>query len=125
MAYTMDAMDRWPESKDPRQVGYSMVLGKAGEISMYEDISKDPVRGPKFGKAMELFSSGQGYEVSSLVEGYPWMNLGSGTVVDVGLLCMLRSFVTANDDLGRRCQRIRQHGNIESFSIVAFNCPGH
>jgi hypothetical protein len=83
LAHTMDALQRWPDSTNPREVGYSIALGKPGEISMYEDIPKDPARTVNFGRAMQFFSSGEGYEVTSLVEGYPWAKLGNGTVVDV------------------------------------------
>jgi len=33
---------------------------------------------------MALFSSGDGYEPSSLVEGYDWGKVGGGTILDVG-----------------------------------------
>lgn len=32
---------------------------------------------------MALFSSGDGYEPSSLVEGYDWGKVGGGTILDV------------------------------------------
>jgi hypothetical protein len=83
LAHTMDALQKWPDSTNPREVGYSIALGKPGEISMYEDIAKDPTRTVNFGRAMQFFSSGEGYEVTSLVEGYPWAKLGNGTMVDV------------------------------------------
>jgi formylmethanofuran dehydrogenase subunit A len=46
-------------------------------------VKKTPEKIQKFGLAMELFSSGEGYEVGSLVEGYDWAKLGEGTIVDV------------------------------------------
>ncbi|CZR70241.1 related to sterigmatocystin 7-O-methyltransferase precursor [Phialocephala subalpina] len=83
-AHTMDALERWPDSTNRREGGYSLALGRPGETSVYEEVAKDPVRTVNFGRAMQFFSSGEGYEVSSLVEGYPWAKLGKGTVVDVG-----------------------------------------
>ena len=83
LAHTMDALQKWPDSTSPREVGYSIALSKPGEISVYEDLAKDPTRTVNFGRAMQFFSSGEGYEVASLVEGYPWARLGKGTVVDV------------------------------------------
>ncbi|KAH7391258.1 S-adenosyl-L-methionine-dependent methyltransferase [Cadophora sp. MPI-SDFR-AT-0126] len=80
----MDAYERWPDSRNPREVGYSLAWGRPGEVSLYEDVQKDPVRATNFGRAMELFSSGEGYGAESLVEGFPWADYGSGTVVDVG-----------------------------------------
>ena len=82
-SYTMDALERWPDSRSPREVGYSLAMGCPGEISIYEDIQKDPIRRVRLGRIMELFSTGEGYEVTSLVEGYPWAKFGCGTVVDV------------------------------------------
>jgi hypothetical protein len=58
-------------------------MGCPGEVSIYEDIQKDPIRRVGLGRVMELFSAGEGYEVTSLVEGYPWAKFGSGTVIDV------------------------------------------
>lgn len=83
LGHTMDALQRWPDSTNPREVGYSIAVGKPGEISVYEDLARDPARTVNFGRAMQFFSSGEGYEVTSLVEGYPWGKLGKGTVVDV------------------------------------------
>jgi hypothetical protein len=83
LAHTMDALKQWPDSTNPRETGYSIALGKPGELAVYEDLAKDPVRTVNFGRAMQFFSSGEGYEVTSLVEGYPWGKLGKGTVVDV------------------------------------------
>ncbi|CZR65817.1 related to sterigmatocystin 7-O-methyltransferase precursor [Phialocephala subalpina] len=84
LAHTMDALEKWPDSTSPREGGYSLAVGKPGEISVYEDVARDPVRTVNFGRAMQFLSSGEGYEVEGLVEGYPWGKLGKGTVVDVG-----------------------------------------
>ncbi len=83
LAHTMDALEKWPNSTNPREVGYSIALGKPGETSVYEEVTKDPARAVNFGRAMQFFSSGEGYEVTSLVNGYPWAKLGNGIVVDV------------------------------------------
>lgn len=96
LAHTTDAIQRWPDSTDRREVGYSIALGKPGEISVYEDIARDPVRTVNFGRAMQFFSSGEGYEESSLVEGYPWGKLGKGTVVDVSEETVPQSLTRSN-----------------------------
>jgi len=79
----MDALGKWPNSTNPREVGYSIALGKPGETSVYEEVTKDPARAVNFGRAMQFFSSGEGYEVTSLVDDYPCAKLGNGIVVDV------------------------------------------
>ncbi|KUJ11316.1 S-adenosyl-L-methionine-dependent methyltransferase [Mollisia scopiformis] len=84
IAHTLDALERWPESTDPREGGYSLALGRGGETSVYEEVAKDEGRMVGFGRAMRFFSEGEGYEVGSLVEGYAWGRIGKGVVVDVG-----------------------------------------
>ncbi|KAF4633016.1 hypothetical protein G7Y89_g5105 [Cudoniella acicularis] len=84
IAHTMDALQKWPNSSNPKETGYSIAIGKPGETSLYEDLAKDPIRTVNFGRAMQFFSSGEGYGVETLVDGYPWAKLGNGTVVDVG-----------------------------------------
>lgn len=71
----------------------------AGKISLYEEVAKDPAATTRFRDAMEYFSMGEGYEVSSLVENYDWASLGNGTVVDVGaflLLVLVLVLLTSN-----------------------------
>lgn len=99
LPFMMDALERWPDSRNPREVGFSIAKGRPGELSLYEDVQndEDPQRRVKFGRAMETFSTGKGYEVSNLVEGYPWAKLGSGTVVDVSIPRILNVAVRLTD----------------------------
>ena len=82
-AHQCEALDKWPGSESKRETGASIGFHNPGQTSLYEEVKKKPEKIQKFGLAMELFSSGEGYEPSSLVEGYDWAQLGSGTVVDV------------------------------------------
>jgi hypothetical protein len=82
-AHQCEALDRWPGSESKRETGASIGFHNPGQTSLYEEIKKKPEKIQKFGLAMELFSSGEGYEPDSLVEGYDWGKLGEGTVVDV------------------------------------------
>jgi hypothetical protein len=92
--YTCEALEKWPGSTSPRETGFSMGLRRAivegtsmaGKTSLYEEVAKDPVATVRFRDAMEYFSSGEGYEVSSLVQNYDWASLGNGTVVDVSVI---------------------------------------
>lgn len=115
LAHTLDALKQWPDSTNPRETGYSIALGKPGELAVYEDLAKDPVRTVNFGRAMQFFSSGEGYEVTSLVEGYPWGKLGKGTVVDVRARTpdLFTSILTRLS--GRRSKWLRQRRNIQSL----------
>jgi len=114
LAHTMDALKRWPDSINPRETGYSIALGKPGEIAVYEDVAKDRVRTVNFGRAMQFFSSGEGYEVTSLVEGYPWGKLGKGTVVDVSnAVCVCLADIEKRT-IGWRGKRLRKRSNLKS-----------
>jgi hypothetical protein len=54
--------------------------------SPYEAVTKNPPRAINFGRIMQFFSLGEGYEITSLVVGYWWAKLGNGTVVDTSFL---------------------------------------
>jgi hypothetical protein len=95
---------------------------KPGETSVYEDVAKDPTRTVNFGLAMQFFSSGEGYEVTSLVEGYPWVELGKGTVVDVSSFLAHENFQIKTKILGWRSERIRQCRNFKSVSKSEIRC---
>lgn len=82
-AHHCEALDKWPGSESKRETGVSIGFHNPGQTSLYEEIKKIPERIQRFGLAMELFSSGEGYEPISLVDGYDWAKLGAGTVVDV------------------------------------------
>jgi hypothetical protein len=115
LSHTMDALEKWPDSTSPREVGYSIAVGNPGEISVYEDLAKDPARTVNFGRAMQFFSSGEGYEVTSLVEGYPWGKLGKGTVVDVSVLAVGLTFKSIEKFTGWRCKRVCKRRNLKSI----------
>jgi hypothetical protein len=125
LAHTMDALQKWPDSTNPREVGYSIALGKPGETSVYEDVAKDPTRTVNFGRAMQFFSSGEGYEVTSLVEGYPWARLGKGIVVDVSPFLAHEIVQIKNKTLGWRSEWIRQCRNFKSVSKSEIHCTGY
>jgi hypothetical protein len=91
--YTNEALEKWPGSMSPLETGFSIGVRSAaaqapmaGKTSLYQEVLKDPAATVRFRDAMEYFSSGEGYEVSSLVENYDWASLGNGTVVDVSFI---------------------------------------
>lgn len=95
-AHQCEALDRWPGSESKRETGASIGFHNPGQTSLYEEVKKKPEKIQKFGLAMELFSSGEGYEVSSLVEGYDWERVGAGVVVDVSSPLLFSTFPTAS-----------------------------
>jgi hypothetical protein len=123
-----EALDRWPGSESKRETGVSIGFHNPGETSLYEEIKKKPEKIQKFGLAMELFSSGEGYEVSSLVEGYDWGKLGGGTVVDVSCLPILRIPPNITGKLmtsGRRSEWLCKLCYIGCISISQTCRPGY
>jgi hypothetical protein len=46
---------------------------------------------------MELFSTGEGFDINHLVEGYPWAKFRSGTVVDVSVVLTLIDYGVTNE----------------------------
>jgi hypothetical protein len=65
-AYQCEALDRWSGSESKRETGASIGSHNPGQTSLYEEIKKKPEKIQRFGLAMELFSSGEGYEVRTL-----------------------------------------------------------
>lgn len=77
-AHQCEAVDLWPGSVNHRETGVSIGFHNPGQTSLFEEIKKKPEMIKSFGLAMELFSSGEGYETSSLVPEYDWTRLGKG-----------------------------------------------
>lgn len=47
-------------------------------------LGQNPDRARRFGGAMSFFTTGEGYSLRHLTDGYPWDSVFSGTVVDLG-----------------------------------------
>ncbi|KAF2655178.1 putative O-methyltransferase [Lophiostoma macrostomum CBS 122681] len=78
----VDALVQWPQAAEPNQTGFA--LSHDTESSFFAEISKDPERARRFGNAMSFFTTGEGYSLSHLTDGYDWGAFESGTVVDLG-----------------------------------------
>lgn len=77
------ALQKWPNGEESSETGY-MLANNATEPSFYLHMAKDPARIRQFSNAMKAFAQGKGSSLSHLVDNYPWGDLGSGTVVDLG-----------------------------------------
>jgi hypothetical protein len=75
------AMEQFPFSEEPSESGF--VLANNETVPMFIILGKNKTRAKRFGGAMASLTEGKGYAPSYLVKGYPWQNVGSGTVVDV------------------------------------------
>ncbi|KAI1175690.1 S-adenosyl-L-methionine-dependent methyltransferase [Nemania sp. FL0916] len=71
-AQACNALDKWSASQEPN------------ETSIYLEFSKFPERARRFGNAMKAFTEGAGFELSHVVNNFPWGDLRDGTIVDVG-----------------------------------------
>ncbi|PVH87919.1 S-adenosyl-L-methionine-dependent methyltransferase [Cadophora sp. DSE1049] len=79
---TVDAMDKWPGSQEPRQTGFQ--VANHTEDNFFEHFAKNPDRLKRYGTAMAANAASEGYHVKHVVENYPWESLGEATVVDLG-----------------------------------------
>ncbi|KAI0100071.1 putative O-methyltransferase [Nemania sp. FL0031] len=78
----VDALKKWPSAEEPNQTGFSLANNTTD--SFYTELSKNPERARRFAGAMSFFTTGEGYSLRHLTEGFDWSAIGSGTVVDVG-----------------------------------------
>lgn len=94
---TIDALIKYPGSQKPNQTGFN--LGEPTEDICFVQFSKNPQRVRRFGGAMASYASGEGFEVSYLVDNYPWKSFGNGTVVDVSWLapCRIATMLSTAD----------------------------
>lgn len=88
-ARTVDAMQKWPASQSPKEVGASLWSGT--ETTWFGEVSKADRGVESFKQSMEIISEGEGWEDNYLVENYPWADIGRGTVVDVSSSIFLRT----------------------------------
>ncbi|CZR64269.1 related to sterigmatocystin 7-O-methyltransferase precursor [Phialocephala subalpina] len=82
VAKTVDAMDKWPESQEPRNTGFQVANNT--EDNFFEWFAKNPDRLGRYGTAMAANAASEGYNVKHVVEGYAWDSLGEAIVVDLG-----------------------------------------
>ncbi|EUC41662.1 hypothetical protein COCMIDRAFT_8664 [Bipolaris oryzae ATCC 44560] len=78
----VDALEKWPEAAEPNHTGFS--LGHGTDLSFYQALASDPERARRFGEGMSFFTTGEGFSLRHLTDGYSWNSIASGTVVDMG-----------------------------------------
>ncbi|KAI6090340.1 S-adenosyl-L-methionine-dependent methyltransferase [Hypoxylon rubiginosum] len=77
-----NAIEKFPGSQEANETGFS--LANQTSETVYQVFSKFPERARRFGNAMRSFTEGTGFELSHIVDNFPWEDLGKGVVVDVG-----------------------------------------
>ncbi|MCJ1261072.1 hypothetical protein MMC22_000936 [Lobaria immixta] len=80
--WTVDALTKWRDSREPTHTGYN--LAHQTDLTIFEEISNDSQRAQRYADAMTWFSTGPGFEITHLLENFPWQSLGTGIVVDIG-----------------------------------------
>ncbi|KAF2491084.1 putative O-methyltransferase [Lophium mytilinum] len=78
----VEALVKWPQAAEPNQTGFS--LANETDQPFYAVLAQNPDRARRFGGAMSFFTTGEGYSLRHLTDGYPWDSILSGTVVDLG-----------------------------------------
>ncbi|QMW48518.1 O-methyltransferase [Aspergillus flavus] len=80
--YTVEAMRRWPGSGEPNETGINVAYGH--NLNWFDHTSRNDVVADRYSKSMKAHGGGVGFDVSHTVTGYPWADIGEGTVVDCG-----------------------------------------
>lgn len=76
-------MDKTPTRLTVEQ---GFALANNTNATVYEVFSQFPDRSRRFGNAMRAFTEGTGYELSHVVDNFPWGDLPKdGVVVDVSI----------------------------------------
>ena len=72
----------WPGSEEPDQAGFQLANGTSD--SLFACLAKDPARAGRFAKAMANLGRDPRFAPEHICQSYPWAELGTATVVDVG-----------------------------------------
>ncbi|XWW98370.1 hypothetical protein V2A60_006370 [Cordyceps javanica] len=79
---TVEAMKRWPGSQESNETGVNIAY--RNDMPFFEFIQSDQARMKRYGLAMKSQGDRDGYDLSHTTSGYPWSDLGTATVVDIG-----------------------------------------
>ncbi|KAL1604756.1 hypothetical protein SLS60_004296 [Paraconiothyrium brasiliense] len=66
----VDALKKWPQAAEPNETGLS--LANDTDKPFYAVLAQYPQRAKRFGQAMSFFTTGDGYALRHLTDGYPW-----------------------------------------------------
>ncbi|KAG9234888.1 O-methyltransferase-domain-containing protein [Amylocarpus encephaloides] len=82
IASVVNAMKKWPNSQEPNETGVN--FANNSDLAWFDFLQKKEGLAKRYSLAMEAHGGGEGFKVEHTVEGYPWAELGEGTVVDMG-----------------------------------------
>ena len=78
----VDAMEKWPESEEPNQAGFSIAHNT--DRPMMDVVGEDPERSKRMAGAMSFMHAGPGYSIRHVLNNVDWGNAEFGSLVDVG-----------------------------------------
>ncbi|KAK3991366.1 S-adenosyl-L-methionine-dependent methyltransferase [Cladorrhinum sp. PSN332] len=82
-AHACEALEKFPGSEEPNETGFALANNTTSSI--FAVLAQSPLRAARFANAMKAFTSDPGFELSHLVNNFPWGDLRpNSTVVDVG-----------------------------------------
>lgn len=123
----VETFDKWGYSEEPNETAFNYVSGSS--LPVYKAWDSDPVRGPRFGRAMDGFQSSSAYHTDHMINGWDWQLLPPGsTVVDVGGSRGTVSYALAKafpnpkfvvQDLPEVVSKAQQQGGLDVESEVA------
>lgn len=79
----MEPTEEFGASEEKIHSGWNLAFNT--ELPIFHCLSDYPERVERFAETMKALTSADGYHVRHLVDGYPWGQLGHGTVVDVSI----------------------------------------
>jgi hypothetical protein len=79
--HIVPAMKKWPSSQEPNETAHALING--GE-SLWDNLSKDPVKAARFAQGMKFLQTHPSFDVSYLYTGLEWERDCNISMVDVG-----------------------------------------
>jgi len=83
LANVVNAMKKWPGSQEPTETGVNLAHGT--NLAWFDFLQQDQDFAKRYSLAMEAHGGGEGFSLKHTVDGYPWGEMGDGTVVDVSI----------------------------------------
>ena len=82
-ANLVEATDKYGFSEEPTETAFNVASGS--DLPVFVAWDQDPIRGPRFSRAMTALQSTPAFNIKHLLGGYPWAKVApSSTIVDVG-----------------------------------------
>lgn len=121
----VEATEKYGASEEKNETAYNIAFDTP--LPMFEYLSHHKDRVERFAGTMGAMTATEGYNVSHLVNGFAWEEIGHGTVVDVCLVIRPWSHIRwANSRVstGRGLYRTRKHRYRREGNWLEVHSPG-